>query len=582
MKAFAGAGKDVSAQLASDAYNDRRLEIESAVDDFSATVTGRTQGQVASLEDRRNDLLIARGVILAALGLVVAAALFVTARWIVTPLRRLTAVTRRIATGEYGERTEAGGVSELSQLADDFNEMADAIQGDIARRKAAEQAAEEADQAKSDFLAVMSHELRTPMVGVSGTLDVLARTDMSPEQRELVEISQRSAGSMLEIIGEILDMSKIEAGKLTMAPATVSLRNVLEDVATEYRQSASEAGLVLSLEVDPALAAAHVLDADRLRQVLGNLLGNAVKFTPSGRIALVAKVADGDSGDAEPSPGARQRIEIAVSDTGIGIPEHDQAQLFEPFTQVDAGATRRTGGTGLGLVISREIAEMMGGELSLESAPGEGTTVRMSVELPVGDAEEIATGPTQGAEAPVLERALPDSAAAAEAEGSLLLLVEDHPVNRRVMCTQLEAIGFRTETAADGVEGMDRLRERDYALVLADIHMPNMDGYELARRIRAAEAERGEGHLPLLAVTASALQGELERCRDAGMDDLITKPTTIAVLADRLRRFLPDLPWSEPAEAELRPTRPPGTERLPRMGEARSPRARSIAACSTR
>ena len=542
--------QDEQRRLTGEDYHDRRQEIAAAVDGFNATVAERTAARVAELEDRRDELLVARAVILGVLGLVVAAALFVTARWIVTPLRRLTALTRRIRGGDYGDRAKPSGVSELSQLAVDFNEMAASIQTDIGRREAAEHAAEEADRAKSEFLAVMSHELRTPMVGVSGTLDVLARTDLEPEQRELVQISQRSAASMLEIIGEVLDMSKIEAGKLTISPTTVSLRNVLEDAVTQYRQAASEAGLVLSLDVDPELAAAHVLDPERLGQVIANLLSNSVKFTPRGTVEVTAKVlAEGEG---------RQRVEITVADTGIGIASEDQRRLFEPFQQVDAGATRSAGGTGLGLVISREITELMGGELALESAPGEGTTTRVTLELAVGDPAEIPAEQAHEADAPTLAGPLPGSVDEAEREGRLLLLVEDHPVNRRVISTQLEAIGFRAETAEDGVEGLDRIGERDYAVVLADIHMPRMDGYELARRARFGEAETGRRRVPIVAVTASALHGELERCRQSGMDDLITKPTTIAVLADRLRRVLPDLPWieSEPVPVAPAPATP--------------------------
>ena len=545
-----GENADEQRRLTGDPYADRTKQITDAVDRFNATVADRTEARVAGLEDRRDELLAARGVILAVLGLVLAAALFVTGRWIVSPLRRLAAVTRRLATGEYGERAAPGGVAELSQLASDFNKMAESVQGDIARRKEAERAAEEADQAKSDFLAVMSHELRTPMVGVSGTLDVLARTDLAPDQRELVEISQRSAASMLEIIGEVLDMSKIEAGKLAISPATVSLRNVLEDAVTQYRQAASEAGLVMSLDVDPSLAAAHVLDAERLRQVLANLLSNSLKFTPHGRIEVRAAVlAEADGA---------QTVEILVEDTGIGISNEDQAKLFEPFQQVDAGATRSAGGTGLGLVISREIAEMMGGELSLRSEPGVGTTAHIELTLPIGDPAAIPSVVVPAIDGVALEGPLPASAEEAERAGRLVLLVEDHPVNRRVIRTQLEAIGFRSEIAEDGVQGLARIAERDYALVLADLHMPNMDGYELARRIRGREAESGAPRVPMVALTASALHGEVDRCRQAGMDDLITKPTTIAVLAERLHRMLPGLPWADgaPAEDGLPPTVP--------------------------
>ena len=551
-------------RLASAVYHDRRQRISDSVDEFNGNVADRTEARVAQLEDRRDELLVARGVILAVLGLVVALALVVTARWIVSPLRRLTAVTRRISTGEYGQRTKPSGVSELSQLAVDFNEMADAIQGDIARREAAEHAAEEADRAKSEFLAVMSHELRTPMVGVSGTLDVLARTNLEDEQRELVQIAQRSAASMLEIIGEVLDMSKIEAGKLTIAPATVSLRNVLEDAVTQYRQAASEAGLVLSLDVDPGLAAAHVIDSERLRQVIANLLSNSVKFTPQGRIEVSARVLAEDEGE--------QTVEISVQDTGIGISSEDQRKLFEPFQQVDGGATRRAGGTGLGLVISREITQKMGGELTLESDPGKGTTTRVKLALPIGDPAKIAPEIHPAIEGAALEGPLPGSALEAQRAGRLLLLVEDHPVNRRVICTQLEAIGFLAETAEDGIQGLERMGERDYAMVLADIHMPNMDGYELARRARFREAETGAMRVPMIAVTASALHGELERCRQAGMDDLITKPTTIAILSDRLRRMLPDLPWVEGAAPEGAPAPPASPKPVPEADvEAEAP-----------
>jgi signal transduction histidine kinase/DNA-binding NarL/FixJ family response regulator len=558
MGVVAGAGGPSAAEterghdrLASERYNDRRRRIADAVDEFDITVADRAAARVAELENRRDELLLARVVVLGVLGLVVALALFVISRWIAGPLRRLTGVTRRIAGGGYGQRTRPSGVSELNQLAVDFNEMADAIQSDIARRESAEHAAEAADRAKSEFLAVMSHELRTPMVGVSGTLDVLARTDLTDEQRELVQISQRSAASMLEIIGEVLDMSKIEAGKLTISPTTVSLRNVLEDVVTQYRQAASEGGLVLSLDVDPKLAAAHVVDPERVRQVLANLLSNAVKFTPSGRIEVAARVTGADD--------VAQSVEISVADSGIGIAPEDQAKLFQPFQQVDEGATRRIGGTGLGLVISREITERMGGELVLESAAGEGTTMRMRLDLPVGDPDTIPVEPEPATETAALPRPVPATPDDAERQGRLALLVEDHPVNRRVLGTQLEAIGFLAETAVDGVEGLARYGERDYAVVLADVHMPNLDGYELARRIREREAEAGTGRRPLVAVTASALHGELERCREAGMDDLITKPTTITVLADRLRRLLPGLPWSEQAAAEDAPSRPAST-----------------------
>ena len=243
-----------------------------------------------------------------------------------------------------------------------------------------------------------------------------------------------------------------------------------------------------------------------------------------------------------------QRIALAVTDTGIGIAAEDQRRLFVPFTQASTDNARSSEGTGLGLAICRQLVEAMGGTVTLRSAPGQGTTVTVELPLAVGASAEAEPVPGLGggATAAAGRRMLPASHAVAEQEGSLVLLVEDHPVNRQVLAAQLEAIGFRVDTAADAAEALERFASARYGLVFTDIQLPHVDGYELARRLREAERAAGRQRTPLLALTASALQGERERCRAVGMDDVVTKPTTMAILAGTLRRWLPHVDWPEP------------------------------------
>lgn len=411
------------------------------------------------------------------------------------------------------------------------------LEADLRR---AREDAEAADRAKSAFLAMMSHELRTPLVAVTGTLEILALSDLDGRQRELVDVAMGSARALLAVIGDVLDFSKIEAGFLDLTPSTVAVGALLDDVAAQYRHAAAVRGLALSAAADERLAPAHEVDAARLRQVLGNLVGNALKFTREGGVELAVELLD----DA----GAAQRLRFEVRDTGIGISEADQARLFTPFTQASTDNARASEGTGLGLAIVRQLVEAMGGTVTLRSAVGRGTTVAVELVLPVGDARAADISAPGGSGAFAGRRPLPSRDAAAR-EGSLLLLIEDNPVNRQVLAGQLEAIGFRVDVAADAEEALARYDEVPYGLVFTDIQLPHVDGYELARRLRAGEQAAGRPRVPLVALTASALQGERERCRAAGMDDLVTKPTTMDVLAGTLRRWLPDVAWPEPEHA---------------------------------
>jgi two-component system sensor histidine kinase EvgS len=420
--------------------------------------------------------------------------------------------------------------------------MAGAVESDVAARERAERdavqarlTAEHASRAKSTFLAAMSHEIRTPMIGVTGMLEVLAQTELSPQQRQMVATAESSAQSLLQIIGDILDFSKIEAGRLEIAPTTFALRPLIGAAVETFVHTASANGLLLTWSVDERLAAAHVGDPLRLRQIISNLLSNAVKFTEVGGIEAALRVLD-ESSEA-------QTVEITVTDTGVGVPLDQQRHLFDEFSQAEAATAQRFGGTGLGLVISKRLALLMGGDVTMESAPGVGTTMRLTVPLPLGDPAAIdpATVRVSG-KLPTARRK--PSRAQAERERSLLLLAEDHPVNRTVLTHQLDLIGFHVDTADDGQDAVDKHLSGRYALVFTDLNMPRMDGYELARAIRRHEQQTGAERTPIIALTANVMQGEPDKCAAAGMDDFAAKPTTIPVLAAKLHRWLPTLDWT--------------------------------------
>jgi signal transduction histidine kinase/HPt (histidine-containing phosphotransfer) domain-containing protein/ActR/RegA family two-component response regulator len=520
--------------------------IMSAIGDFVARVEARTLSAVERARSESRALSVVQIVILALIVLIGVAGMVRASRVVLRPLGELAAATEQFAAGNYESRAHIRGVSELEALASAFNAMARAVQSDVSRRELAEReavqaraAAEEANQAKSTFVAAMSHEIRTPMIGVTGMLEVLAQTELSPEQENMVSTAIGSAQVLLQIIGDILDFSKIEAGKLELAPAAFMVRPLVESAVQTFFHTASAKGLRLSLRVDDAVAAAHTGDALRIRQILSNFISNAVKFTPEGDVALAVRVLADD--------GVSQRLEFSITDTGIGVAPERQRELFQEFVQADSSTASRSGGTGLGLAICRRLGTLMGGEVAMDSAPGRGTTLHLTVPLPVADPGDVEAGAGVLGGAPlILKRPKPDRDVA-QREGSLVLLAEDHPINRRVLVHQLSVIGFHVDTADDGQKALDLFATGGYGLVLTDLNMPVMDGFELARAIRRQEAEAGLTRTPILALSANVMPGEAEKCVAAGMDDFAAKPTSMPVLADKLRRWLPDVPWpSEP------------------------------------
>ena len=433
----------------------------------------------------------------------------------------------------------------LSAMRDDTGAMVGllAVATDLSVLKRLERAlrdsesrAREANHAKSAFLAAMSHEIRTPMIGVTGMIEVLSHTQLDAEQRRSLNVIQASAETLLRIIGDILDFSKIEAGKMEIEPVPTSLPELVRSVVANYAGSASSKGLTLTCEVDPRIAPAHYADPVRVRQVIGNFLSNAIKFTERGSVTAAVELRRHDPDDGAMGSDA---LVLRVTDTGIGVSEQAQARLFQPFSQAEADTTRRFGGTGLGLAISRRIGELMGGSVDMQSAPGAGTTMRLSVTLQRAPEEELPDNVLPGKAQPGFRpRRLP-TVAEAEREPSLVLLVDDHATNRQVIQRQLALAGYASEAAEDGQEGLERWRSGRYALLLSDVHMPRMDGYQLARAIREEEGRRALPRTPMVALTASALKGEAERCLAAGMDDYLAKPVGIASLGACLQRWLP-------------------------------------------
>jgi GAF domain-containing protein/HPt (histidine-containing phosphotransfer) domain-containing protein/ActR/RegA family two-component response regulator len=397
------------------------------------------------------------------------------------------------------------------------------------RTDAAENAraeAEAANEAKSTFLATMSHEIRTPMNGVLGTMEVLERQGLGGDQRPLVATMRDSAQALLRIIDDVLDFSKIEAGRLELETTAFSLSGLVAGAVDTLHPQADAKGLAIGAEIEPGSDDALAGDPTRIRQILFNLLSNAIKFTEYGEIAVRAGTA--------PLGGGQTRVTLAVKDTGIGLDAEQQARLFEPFSQADSSTTRRYGGTGLGLSIVRRLAQLMGGDVAVESMPGEGSTFTVTL--------VAAAAPAESPLAALLRPAVaPPTAAVAASVGNVarLLVVDDHPVNRDVLVRQLGLFGLAADTAEDGTEALASWAPGRYAAVLADLHMPGMDGYELTRRLRVAEAEHGGTRTPVVAVTANAMRGEEERCLAVGMDAYLAKPVAVDRLRATLERWLP-------------------------------------------
>jgi signal transduction histidine kinase len=397
----------------------------------------------------------------------------------------------------------------------------------FAAEAAASQAARAADHAKSEFLAMMSHEIRTPLNGIIGGAELLLESSLTRDQRDLVKTMSTSGEMLLSIVDDVLDFARVEAGRLELESVRLEPAEVIRGVVEICRPVAQAKGLTLLAELDPGLPATAIGDPGRLGQVLGNLINNAVKFTPSGQIVVRARA-------SAAGPDATL-LRITVQDSGIGIAPDVLTAVFEPFVQADSSTTRRYGGTGLGLAISRRMVELMGGEIGVESEPGQGSTFHFTVRLGLlsgadvqqsGDGAASTTGPSE-----------PELVEAAVGRPRVLL-VEDNAMNQRVVTLMTARLGYDLAVVSDGRSALDMLTAgKQFDVILMDCHLPGMDGFEATRLIRQLEGPASG--TPIVALTASAYAADRQLCLDAGMDDYLAKPITFAVFAEMLQRWLP-------------------------------------------
>ncbi len=404
-------------------------------------------------------------------------------------------------------------IRRLKEHADEVEEMNHTLEQRVADRTVELRdlavQAQAANRAKSEFLATISHEIRTPLNGVLGMVQILERGKLDDLQRGRVSVIRASAQMLLGILNDVLDISKIEAGALSLSSAPFELAPFGEGLRRLYEPLAQEKGLAFTLAVTDTEAQPRIGDEVRLRQILSNLISNALKFTDEGSIR-VEITAHGDD------------VVMSVHDTGVGIAPQDQAQVFDKFVQADGSHTRRAGGTGLGLAICRDLATLMKGEIDLISAPGVGSTFTLRLTLPAAERREVRPAP-----------------AAATPRGPKVLIVDDNATNRMVLQSLLLDYGVAAQTAENGAEAVDAWADREWNAILMDISMPVMNGLEATLAIRERERETGRGHTPIIAVTASALSHETEAYLAAGMDAVVAKPvdadTLMAILTDRMR-----------------------------------------------
>ncbi|MBS1824668.1 MAG: response regulator [Acidobacteria bacterium] len=474
-----------------------------------------------------------------------------TTRILAAPLRMLEEGIHSVTEGRLETIRVSSTGDEIEYLGHSFNRMItrlietqnevrqhqELLEERIRRRteqlERAMQSAQAASQAKSEFLANMSHELRTPMNGVLGMIDIVLDSPLTAEQREQLETAQRCANSLLSLLNDVLDLSKIEAGKMVLERIPFDLRVLIDDTIRAQRAKAYKKGITVGMEVDRAVPRRITADPLRMRQIVSNLLSNAVKFTDRGHVKIFVRCGSAEEG---------RRLVIDVIDTGVGIPEDKRACIFEKFTQADGSISRKYGGTGLGLAITRKLVEMHDGDISVESTEGKGSTFRVTFPPDVFLHEAAESAGEVSAAAP---------SEAEPAVAASILVVEDNHVNQKVVTAILRKKGYHVDVANHGREALEYLDLLAYGLVLMDVQMPILDGLETTRAIRRDTRFR---YLPIVAMTAHAMSGDRERCLASGMNGYIAKPVNPQTLLRTVEEFLnrpKELNVTDSAEIDL-------------------------------
>ncbi|WP_121324111.1 ATP-binding protein [Pseudomonas aeruginosa] len=481
-----------------------------------------------AFSQRQQEILL-KAALLAAFALILT---FLVARRLAqrlsAPLSTMGQAVEAIQSGDYKTSLPILDDGEIGDLARHINNLASGLdrasreqEQAISQLISAREEAEQANRAKSDFLAMMSHELRTPMNGVLGMLQLLETTEQTREQAEYTALATESTEHLLKVINDILDFSRIERGALELECIPFNLLELVQGSALVFQHSAQQRGLALELQIQAGLENIEVCgDPTRIRQILVNLLGNALKFTEEGAIhlSLEWQALDHDV----------LWLTCAVHDSGIGISPERLEHMFDAFQQADSSISRRYGGTGLGLAIARTLAERMGGTLQAESKEGSGSTFTLEIPLPFQQSPA--------------HRQQAAGDAAPVAAGQEILLVEDNPVNQTVIEAMLRSLGYRVTLVADGIQAVRSAERQRYDAILMDCRLPVLDGYSATREIRAQENGR---RVPIIALTANALQGDRENCLQAGMNDYLAKPFKRAELQRILQRWIgsqPELP----------------------------------------